>query len=992
MILTNQNLEKGANDSFEVGEVVEARGRLWRIDRKSKIRKNIKGIEKEFYIYKVSSITGQPSTQILIPYIEKVKKSILPPPTSKIIGNPRYQKLLLDAIKLDLIYGTNSFISLQNSKVIPISYQLVPVLMALNLENVRLLLADDVGLGKTVEAGLILQELMGRKRVNRVLIVVPANLREQWQEILRRFFGIDAVIMSRRNRRILESELMVGGNPWGYYNVIITSIDYAKQPGIKEEIIQFEWDMIIIDEAHNVMRPHLGSENERSKTFKKSYGFAKILAEKYPHLLLLTATPHNGYRDCFASLLEMLDKDIISINKNKEYIINREKAIYHICQRRRSDVIEWIKNSKLNRNPFPIRDSEEIYITPSQEFKDTIKALNVFSDYVLNRTKNISSSEKRKLSIWTILHFHKRAISSPHALICSINNRIDEIDKKMQKNYQDIQNLESYLSSQEAAQSVIDGYETDRLTEEEIDVRTDKVIIESTLENLQKEKNLLIETKKLAEKLKQNDSKLIQLLDNILPRRFKDSKKIIIFTRYIDTLNYLKENLEKKKQTTLKYNDIDIFAVHGQISAPLRQDIYNKFLESQKGILISTDCMAEGIDLQFSANQIINYELTWNPNRLEQRNGRIDRFGQPKEKVYIRTLIMKNTIELDILETLVKKAYEIKNAYGFVPGFFGDPESVIDHLREKRTKKKTKDIQSTLDKYLDFSKEIDDLFSVFFSEQKVKDMLEDSFYGHTNIDLQEIEERMIITEQNIGNEKTLLEFLKAAIELYEGNIKQKQNHSEIYEITLPEKVQEDIGITIKDSYLITPNRELNATHHNIEGLNLKNPLVAGLIEKVKYEAFSDKNKFYGRTAAFSSYKTKILMAIIHIKIRYVVNTEPKTLMEEIAKFGVDIFERKLIEENIVNDIWNSEWKNHNKKDIEIKKHLEKTLKMPELNDFIKQITQKRLKDLIRQRKETIDKLKKQGAATDLKGIDDINAVGSDLLTITLIYPELKGGK
>ncbi|MBN1215714.1 MAG: DEAD/DEAH box helicase [Candidatus Lokiarchaeota archaeon] len=974
---------------FEIGEIVRARDRLWRIDRINRIEKEIKKEKKEFIVYTVSNITGQPSNQLLIPEIEKIEKSILPRPKSDVIGSPIYQRLLLDAMKLDLIYGTSSFISLQNSKVIPISYQMVPVLMALNLKNVRLLLADDVGLGKTIEAGLILQELIGRKRINRVLIVVPANLREQWQTILRRFFSIDTVIMSRRNRRMLESELLVGGNPWGYYNFIIVSIDYAKQFEVKEEILQFEWDMVIIDEAHNVMRPHSGSNEETTKNFKQSYGFAKILAEKYSNLLLLTATPHNGYKDCFSSLLEMISPELVSLEDGNEYKIHRDIAINHICQRRREDVEDWIKDSKYNKNPFPKRDSDEIYITPSQQFKDTIEILNDFSQHVLQRSDKTLSEEK-KLNIWTILHFHKRAISSPNALLCSVNNRMNEIDKKLQKNYQAIQEVKSLLSSQEAAQSVMDGYETDRLSEYEIDNRNDKLILTKTLEDLQIEKKLLQNVKITAGKLKENDTKLIDLLDKILPECFKYSKKIIIFTRYIDTLTYIKENLLEKKQNTLKFKEFEILTVHGRMPSQRRQDNYNKFLESEQGILISTDCMAEGIDLQFSANQVINYELTWNPNRLEQRNGRIDRFGQPEENIYIRTLIMKDTIEMNILEALVKKADEIKKAYGFIPGFFGDPEKIIDHIREKRMKKKEIDLQTTLDKWLTFSKSLDDVLSVFFSEHKIKEMVEDSFYGHNNINLQEIEERMKLTEENIGNEKTLLSFVRKAVDLYGGKVKLKQKQMEIYEITLPDHIQKDIGVKFDEGYLITPNREINAQHHNIEGVHLKNPIVSGLIEKIKNEAFSIDNEFYGRTTAFSSVKVSKISTIINIKIRYIINTEPKTLMEEIIHFGIDLFDGSLLQEENINAIWSSEWKNHNKKDIELKKHLRKTLELSNLNELISTVVNKRLVFLIDERKKMIKNLNEQGITTDLRGLDDVNVKGTDLVTITLVYPIIGG--
>ena len=162
--------------------------------------------------------------------------------------------------------------------------------------------------------------------------------------------------MSSRNRRSLESELLFDGNPWGYYNFVITSIDYAKQPEVKYELLQFDWDMIVIDEAHNVMLPHAGITDVTSKDVKQSYSFAKALADekRFPHFLLLTATPHNGYKDSFASLLQMINLEIISNNNLKKPEINRELAIKHICQRRRADVEQWISSSKYEKSIFAI--------------------------------------------------------------------------------------------------------------------------------------------------------------------------------------------------------------------------------------------------------------------------------------------------------------------------------------------------------------------------------------------------------------------------------------------------------------------------------------------------------------------------------------------------------------------------------------------------------------------------------------------------------------
>ena len=978
---------------FSIGEIVKARDRLWRIDQIHKVEKEIHNVKKNFIYYSVSNITDQPSSEVLIPDIEEIRKSAVPRPTPDKVGSPRYQRLLLNAIKLDLIYGTTSFISLQNSKVIPISYQMVPVLMALNLKKVRLLLADDVGLGKTIEAGLILQELLGRKKITRVLFVTPANLREQWRGILKSFFGIDAVIMSSRNRRRLESELLLDGNPWGYYNFVITSTDYAKKPMVKYEILQFDWDMIIIDEAHNVMLPHLGITDTSSDKVKQSYSFAKALADsdKFPHLLLLTATPHNGYKDSFASLLQMINPKIISNNNLKNPEIDRELSTKHICQRRRSDVEKWISGSKYEKNPFPIREPGiEKFIEPSQQFFDTLKLLSKFSNHVLKSFESKPEKQK-KFNYWVIFHFHKRMISSPHALLCSINHRTKEIDKRLQRKNLELEESQSLLSLQEAAQSVLDGNETDTLSEEDRDEKSDRAGLTEDLKDLQLEKQILNAIKDTIPELKKKDNKIYRLIDDILPTMFRKSGKVIIFTRYIDTLTYIVENLNLQiENKSLRYKGFKIFNIHGKLASQKRLEAYNNFLKEDKAILVTTDCMAEGIDLQFSANQLINYELTWNPNRLEQRNGRIDRFGQPKKKVYIRTFIMDNTIEMDILNLLVNKANRIKEDYGFVPGFFGDPKAIIDHIYIRQQKKAQ--VDGTLDKWVGISNIVlESLVSIFFSETNYEEVLKDSFYGQNNINLDEIERRMYLTKESIGDNKTLYEFLEGAIRLFSGQINPLEDSEEVFQVILPEKIQKEIGVNFKDRYKITTNMEISAKNSDIEGINLKNSLVSGLIDKVKNEAFSERHDFYGRTAAVSSSEITDVTVIFNVKIRYVVNTEPKSLMEEIAQMGIELF----IPEVILTDadldkLWRSRWENHGKSNKYIQKHLKRALELDILDKLLVELGEKRLKTIVKERRKMIKNLKEQGVAADMEGIDDIEVVGVDMLTLTIIYPLSEG--
>src|SRR5271157_2304888 len=242
---------------FEIGQVVEAKGRQWYVAEKRGITGE-NGEQRS--VYRLKSISGVHAEWFVIPEIEALthpmKITKLPEP-EPMIGHPFSQKLLVQAYRYTLRNDSLALTCLRNARVIPENYQLVPVLMALKQQDrVRLLIADGVGLGKTVEALLIVSELYNKEIAEHVLIVCPANIREQWRNSLKRFFNIDAVIVDSTSRRKLESQMMVDQNVWNYYDVIIVSIDYLKQIYVLGEVIQYKWDLAIIDEAHNCCMPH----------------------------------------------------------------------------------------------------------------------------------------------------------------------------------------------------------------------------------------------------------------------------------------------------------------------------------------------------------------------------------------------------------------------------------------------------------------------------------------------------------------------------------------------------------------------------------------------------------------------------------------------------------------------------------------------------------------------------------------------------------------
>ena len=336
--------------AMKPGMIIKMRNRLWRVD-------NINKTELT-----ATSIDGGEVNQrhFYLPFenVEAVESSF---PDKNNIGSYSYNKLIIEANRLNLINSTAPFLSLQRSRIIPNQYQLVPLIMSLQMERVRLLIADDVGLGKTIEAGLIASEMLARQQIKNILVVCPASIREQWLETLEYFFHIDAKIISSRHRKDLERKMPIGANPWSYHKFLITSLDYAKRVEIKNEILEQNWDLVILDEAHLVAKPHEGSGFNVQATDR--YKFAKSISKNTKHLILMTATPHNGYSDSYGSLIDLLDVGAVQYKNNNVRVIP-ERAKNYIVQRRRTDVQRWFKEKGSSvRSPFPERDQDEVFIT-----------------------------------------------------------------------------------------------------------------------------------------------------------------------------------------------------------------------------------------------------------------------------------------------------------------------------------------------------------------------------------------------------------------------------------------------------------------------------------------------------------------------------------------------------------------------------------------------------------------------------------------------------
>ncbi len=937
------------------GEVIRNRNRLWRVD----------GVDGE--VVDATALDGPTTTHRFYAPIENIEKGSLPAPDTDRMGNPQFQDLLIQSNRLSMLHGTAPLMSLQRSRVIPTEYQLTPVVMALDMPEVRLLLADDVGLGKTIEAGLITSELLARNRADRILIVTPANLRDQWRETFEHFFHIDAQITDRRSRKAMEKDVPPGTSVWDYYSKHIVSIDYAKQSHIRNQILSQDWDLVIIDEAHQAARPHTSTAG--ASVSKQRWEFAQDITDAATHALLLTATPHNGYTDSYASLLDMVNPDIVTGDLHNPQI-KRDIAKRHVVQRRREDVEEWFGDD--DQNPFPNRDQQTVEVNPTDYETTAYDAVRDYGDALVEAAQH---SDNRTLAQWTVVHFLKRALSSPEALRRSLRNRKDKLTDRLDELESDDDVIEETagISEEMAQANALDNDPGEDYSETELGERVERVVtgdrraIEVELESLE-------EALDAAESVtKTRDSKLQRLLDQTLPARF-NSGGTIVFTKYVDTLEYLEEHVREE------FGDrVSVHTLYGELGEAERNERFQEFADAERGVLIATDVISEGMNLQYAANQVIHYELPWNPNRLEQRNGRVDRYGQKAETVYIRTMVVNDPMDRTVLTKLIKKAQEIRSEYGFSPPYLGDDEGVLQLLDDD-------EIQHIMPQHTlqDFTGDGQDVVEESAFDDDVLDRIKDeSFYNHTEVDLSEVQERQEETQKMLGGADALEEFVKSGLDLFDCDW--SMNADATYEIEI--STDELRGRDVDDYYeqaTFDPNRA--AEDDDVEMLDIAHPLVQRLIESVKEVALTSDDR-YGRTAMRGSDAVDAPTAVYTFKIRYFAHTgDEPTVMEELIQLALPLYGDEPLPADELQGLLDAESTAANRTEEEWKRDLEQALDHDALEDAIRTQADQRRSEIEAERREMRESLQEAGYGESMAGIDNLSVASRDLLTIGLNYP------
>jgi superfamily II DNA or RNA helicase len=612
---------------FQPGSLVSARGREWIVLPQS--------CDDTLHLRPLGAAEDD-VTLIYLP-IEPgpVGPATFPKPSVQQAANFAAGQLLRDALQLKLRTGAGPFRSFGNIAVEPRAYQLVPLLMALKQEVVRLLIADDVGIGKTIEAALIVRELLDRGEISRLAVLCPPHLCEQWQRELKQRFHINAVVVRNTTANRLERGLPANQSVFEAYPFTVVSLDYIKSDRRRDEFQRACPECVIVDEAHTCT--YSGQAKQQRYTLLKG-----LVDNPERHLILLTATPHSGDEEAFYNLLGLLKpefKELKDIPSDSRRPL-REQLANHFVQRRRPDIAEW-----QDRSIFPERFSTEV------TYKLTGDCGRLFDDVLEYARTLVVRAEsqgllQQRMSWWAALALLRCISSSPAAAINALRTRLSGTE--LAEGVTEVNALTLEAAEEQGRERVLDGLE-DNLSTQDIEpgARTEDTAWLTDL--IGRAEGLTGAAKD--PKLK----RLIEHLKELTAAGFQP----VVFCRYIATAHYVAEQLRTV------FRDHLVTPVTGEFAPSEREATVEAMGEAEQRILVATDCLSEGINLQNLFTAVVHYDLSWNPTRHEQREGRVDRFGQKAREVRTTMLYgQDNPVDGAVLQVILRKAESIRKELG----------------------------------------------------------------------------------------------------------------------------------------------------------------------------------------------------------------------------------------------------------------------------------------------------------------------------------------
>jgi superfamily II DNA or RNA helicase len=744
----------------------------------------------EGFVLKTRHLAG--SDQILVHFSESAESRWLPFETltwikgvkhrfitGDIGGENSAEKFRLKTLSHALETWNENTGSLSRLEIDPLPHQIHLVHHILSSGHLNWLIADDVGLGKTIETGMLLKALEQRGQAKRILLITPAGLTNQWKEELHHKFGLSEFRVYGENFNIEEER------EWKMYDHVIGSIDKLKDDAHFEKLLRAEpWDLVIFDEAHRLSRRQYGMKFDVSQRFD----LANRLRDRTKYMMLLSATPHQGKSDKFKSLLMLLNPDrkdeIETISFNPEILSEM------MIRNNKSDVTDVDGNFI-----FRGKTTRAIKVESNQLTKDFDKSLQSYLRQGYSAAASLGQKGNAIGFVMTV--YRKLAASSAKA----IHNALLKRKQRLIDEYNDSINEELTV------------IKDDRFSGE-----SEEMIDSQTKEFFDGELGLLDELIDESTQVLLDDQKLQAFIENIIPKALDNNpqEKILIFTEYRSTQNYLQQALNGK------YGETSTDLINGSMRHQERRKAIRKF-ENEGQFLISTEAGGEGINLQSKCHIMVNYDLPWNPMRLVQRIGRLYRYGQ-KKRVVVFNLHSPESADDQIMSLMYERIDQVVDDLATVGGEYNERlgEDILGEIAELVNigtileEASTEDIHRTTER-------IENAISKAKSAaSKQRDLFE--YAAAFNPD--EKQKELYITPEHI------ISFVRGMFDLLGVEVVEKTHKNQVWRIRLSEAFAKFLGVK-KLRYDITFNRMISVSRDNTEMMDLDSFIFKALLDKAK---------------------------------------------------------------------------------------------------------------------------------------------------------------
>jgi superfamily II DNA or RNA helicase len=839
-----------ATEQFQIGSLVRVRERDWVV---------LPSDDPE--ILKLRPLSGSEAEACgILKALEGsgIQHAEFPEPNPERAGDFIAGRLLRDAARLSLRSGAGPFRSLGRLSVRPRPYQFVPLIMALRLDPVRLLIADDVGVGKTIEGALIARELLDRGDAQRICVLCPPHLCDQWRRALELKFNLQPVVVRTSTVAGLERDLPRRDlSIYKHYPHLVCSIDFVKSERHRPDFLHNCPDLVIVDEAHSVAQPGGRASREQQQRHEL---VREIAHQANRHLLLLTATPHSGIEESFLSLLGLLNPRFERLSLQNLEERDRAALARHLVQRRRADVEKWLGTE----TSFPKRDPIEETYPLAKEYR------KLFDDVLAFTRETVQepglTRPRQRVRYWAALSLLRCLMSSPRAAQVALSTKAPEQTAPVEEPEEEDVRPREIL---------------DPLEETTLDSVPEAAVEAGEGDLSDRDRRRLGEFRRRAEAIVESgdDAKIAKAAE-VVAGLLRKGCRPIVYCRFIATADYVTEQLAKRLQP--QFPDIHTLSVTGETgNDEEREARVAELAESPRRVLVATDCLSEGIDLQDSFNAVVHYDLPWNPNRLEQREGRVDRFGQTASVVPAVLLYgADNPIDGVVLKVLIRKARQIYRTLGISVPVPVNSESVVQAVIKAlfESRPAEQQLQLGFDEFVN----VDAIHEAWDRAAEREKASRTRFAQHA-IKPDEVAKELEVSDNVLGDPEAVRGFMLEAAARLQFSFQRKNGHFVLDLANLPEHVAERLGWK-KPQKVVFDSPPPKGLEDAVV-LVRNHPLVVALCDRILGDAFRPEpdHKFARSGAAQTAAVTRrTVVALLRIRYRLKERRGAELFAEEIV--------------------------------------------------------------------------------------------------------------